>query len=325
MSKRSAPSAVKAVFPLSDTELAVVFADPVEQSAIRIRNFSSAAGLRIRTVNVDESRPTRLILTTSNMRADEIVTDQLHFEGLALVGGKTSRKGSSPTFVQGIKDPSQLKVPHFESAFPYGSKLIGAHVSVSCCTGCNGGVHDRNLVVINHHVGGPWTGIWVQTAKTIDSPYPRWQKVLCAGGVMAEQNGATTIVDRGWMEIYKQLEEPHHAPPALPIETADLPNSRDKRLFLKGLDASWVQFEDIHVENVAQVAAKARSSKSVSLRRNKITFTDRSGGRTTAYLYQPSGLKICAGQKLRMLRGFIHAEKPGLYVLLSDKEEDIFS
>jgi hypothetical protein len=312
---KSTLSPINAVFPLSDTKLVVLFAKPLQDAARRVRNFSSAAGLHIRAAHVDENQPTRIVLTTSNMASDEIVIDRIEAKG--------ELKGSSPPFVHGVKSPSQLKVPHIESAFPYASKLVGVHVSVSCCTGCNGGVHDRNLVVVNHHVGGPWTGIWVQTGKTIDAPYPRWQKVLFAGGVVAEQHGATTIVDQGWMEIFKQSEEPHHAPPALPIETADLPHSQTKSLLLKGLDASWVQFNDIRVESAEQVVPSASASKTTRLHRNEISFTDRSGGRTVAYLYQPSGPTICAGQKLRMLRGFIHAEKEGVYVLLSDKEEDI--
>lgn len=325
MSTKSEVPAIKAVFPLSDTKLVVLLAQPLEDAARSVRNFSTSAGLRIRAVEVDENQPTRLILTTSNMRSDEIVIDQINVTALVFVGTKKPFKGSSPPFVRGVKNPTQLKVPHIESTYPYASKLVGVHVSVSCCTGCNGGVHDRDLVVINHHVGGPWTGIWVQTGKTIDAPYPRWQKILCAGGIVAEKNGATTVVDQSWMEIHKQFEEPHHAPPALLIETVDLPNSRSKSLLLKGMDASWVQFDDIRIESAEQVAPTTRASKIASLQRNVITFTDRSGGQTTAYLYQPSGFKIRAGQKLRMLRGFVHAEKAGVYVLLSDKEEDIAS
>jgi len=320
---KSALSPIKAVFPLSDTELVVLLSKPLDPAAISVRSFSSAAGLRIRSADLDENQPTRLVLTTSSMRSDDIVTDKIDVKKLVFAGAKGPVKASSPPFVLGVKNPTQLKVPHVESAFPYASKLVGVHVSVSCCTGCNGGVHDRNLVVLNHHVGGPWTGIWVQTGKTIGTPYPRWQKVLCAGGVVAEQNGATTVVDRGWMEIQKKFEEPHHAPPALPIECAELPNLRTKEIFLKGLDASWVQFDDIRVESAEQVAPTARASKTTKLPRNEIIFTDRSGGRTTAYLYQPSGLKVQTGQRLRQLRGFVHAEKPGLYVLLSDKEDDI--
>jgi hypothetical protein len=257
------------------------------------------------------------------MRSDKIVVDRLNVKGLSLEGVKKPINGSSPEFVLGVKNPSELKVPHLETGFPYSSTLVGVHVTVACCTGCNGGVHDRNLVVLNHHVGGPWTGIWVQTGKTIEAPYPRWQKVLCAGGVVAERNGSTNIVDKGWMELHKQFEVPHHAPPALPIETADFPNSPSKALFLKGLDASWVQFDDIRVDRAEAVAPTPPASKTVSLQRNEITFTDRSSGTSTAYLYQPSGLKVSAGQHVRMLRGFVHAEKPGLYVLLSDKEEDL--
>jgi hypothetical protein len=321
MDKKSLP-AVKATFPRSDTELVVLFTKAFKTGSVSAGNFSCSS-LRVREVHFDESQPRSLVLRTSNMRADEIVIDQLQFKGLSFADTGRPISGKGPKFVLGVKDPSGLRGPHVENIFPYASTLIGLHVTVACCTGCNGGVHDRNLVVLNHHLGGPGTGIWIQTGKTIDAPYPRWQKVLCAGGVVSEQSGSTTVVDRGWMQIVKQFETPHHAPSALPIETVDLPNSRSKAFFHKSLDASWVQFDDIRVESAQSIEPAKGKAEIVRLARNEITFTDRSGGRTTAYLYQSSGLAVREGQPLSMLRGFVHAEKPGLYVLLSDKDEDI--
>jgi hypothetical protein len=324
MSEKPPESPVRAVFPLNDTTLVVLLNDSFDRAKQGKLKLTSSAGLRIHSTDIDNNEVPRLLLNTSSMQTYGVVTDSITIEGLTLAGSKKAISTSTPTFVHGIKDPTELKVSHVEHAFPYSSRLIGAHVSVSCCTGCNGGIHDRNLVVLNHHFGGPWTGIWVETGKTIDTPYPRWQKVLCAGGVIAEKNGSTTVVDKGWMEIHKKFEEPHHAPPPLPIECAQLPNSKCKAIFQKGLDASWVQFDDIHVEHSEIISPSDSKTKVLRLTRNQIVFTDKSGAKSTAYLYQPSGLKVQVGQRIKQLRGFVHAEAPGQYVLLSDKEQDLF-
>lgn len=57
----------------------------------------------------------------------------------------------------------------------------------------------------------------------------------------------------------------------------------------------------------------------------ELVVTDDSGGRSIAWLYQPTAFDLKDGQKLRQPRGFVHAEERGQYVLLSDKEEDILS
>lgn len=310
----------KAAFPLDDVRLAVLLDVPV--SAPRRPVAASKQGLSIKSVQVDAKNAKRVVVTTGSMRSDGVVVDTLTVKGLVGKDGKAVDI-VTPAFIHGVKDPTELKALQLEPLFPFASKLVGVHVSVSCCTGCNGGVHDRNLVVLNHHVGGPWTGIWVQTGKTIEAPYPRWQKILCAGGVIADRKGSVTVVDEGWMEIHKRFEEPHHAPPALRVTCAQVPNSRQKGLLLKGLDASWVEFNDIKIESAEVTTPTAKGTKVERLPRNTIVFTDQSGGRTMAYLYQPTGLKVRAGAKLSRLRGFVHAEAVGQYVMLSDKEEDI--
>lgn len=313
-------SAIKAVFPLSNTELAVVLTAPLAQDGIGGLRFSSKAGLKLKLARTDTRNPARLVLKT-NMRSDRVVVDQLTASGLMLDGTRRRVRAVGPAFVPGVQDPSQLKLPHFNSSYPYASTLVGVHVTVACCTGCNGGVHDRDLVVLNHHVGGPWTGIWVRTSKTIDAPYPRWQKVRCAGGVITEYRGSTTVVDEGWMEIQKLVEEPHHAPPPLSLSADDLQNG--KALLLKGLDASWVQFDGVRIQGAKTVQPTSGPARTLRLTRNEVTFTDGSGAQATAYLYQPTGLKLQENQTLRQLRGFVHAEAPGRYVVLSDKEEDL--
>lgn len=323
MSTRSPVPAVKAIYPLDDTTLVVLLSGALDRARLGKLTLSSSTKMRIRSTEIDDKSFDRLLLTTSSMKTYGVVTDNVNIQGLVVADSKRAIKATTPRFVHGVKDPSELKVAHVESGYPYASRLAGTHVSVACCTGCNGGIHDRNLVVLNHHVGGPWTGIWVQTGRTIDTPYPRWQKVLCAGGVVTERSGSTTVVDKGWMEIHKKIEEPHHAPPPLPIECAQLPNAKSKALFQKGLDASWVQFDEIQVEQAQTISPTDKGSRVLRLTRNQIVFSDKSGATSTAYLYQPTGLKVRTGQKIRQLRGFVHAEAAGQYVLLSDKEQDL--
>lgn len=125
------------------------------------------------------------------------------------------------------------------------------------------------------------------------------------------------------MEIHKQFEVPHNAPPPLPITCAQLPSEKTTQLINKGLDASWVEFSEIIIETAETTTAPEKGSRVKRLTRNRITFTDRTAGKSTAFLYQPTGLKLVSGSKVSRLRGFVHAEIPGQYVLLSDKEEDI--
>lgn len=131
------------------------------------------------------------------------------------------------------------------------------------------------------------------------------------------------VVDRGWMRIHKQDEPAHHAPPPLPITTADLPRKKTESIVCKSLDGVWVQFEGLQIRSAESFPASSPEHGAVNLSRMEIVFTDASGGESVAYLYQPTGLQVRAKQTIKRLRGFVHAEQPGEYALLSDKEEDI--
>jgi hypothetical protein len=311
-----------AAFPVSDTEIVLICPQAVHPSMDAANLYHLESGRAVRAVELNEEHAERILLRVeSSMTDPKLTIDRVIITDFKSKERKKAREAISPRFIRNVYSAMELKVPHFSETFPYSSSLVGLHVSVECCTGCNGGIHDRNLVVLNHHLGGGWSGIWVQTGKTIEAPYPRWQKVLCAGGVIAELNGSMTVVDEGWMEIYKQNEIPHHPPPPpLPIETVDLPAEQTASLICKGLDGAWVQFQDITIEGAVFIDAQERIRGAVNLPRTEILLRDHSEGRSKACLYQASGHKVTAGQQLR---GFVHAEEPGVYVLLSDKEEDI--
>jgi hypothetical protein len=57
----------------------------------------------------------------------------------------------------------------------------------------------------------------------------------------------------------------------------------------------------------------------------ELRVTDGSGGESAAWLYQASAFGLTSGARIARLRGFLHAEAPGLYVLLGDKEEDLLT
>lgn len=313
-----------AAFPLSDTEIVLICPEAVHSSMDAANLYRFESGRAVQAVEINEERPERILLRVEGSKTDTNLTiDRVIITDFKSQERKRGRRAVSPRFISNVQSAMELKVPHFSETFPYGSNLVGLHVSVECCTGCNGGIHDRNLVVLNHHLGGGWSGIWVQTGKTIEAPYLRWQKVLCAGGMITELNGSMTIVDQGWMEIYKQNEIPHHPPPPLPIEAMDLPSEHTASLICKSLDGAWVQFQDITVEQAVFIDAQERVPGAVNLARTEILFRDQSQGISKACLYQPSGHTVSTGQQLTQLRGFVHAEEPGVYVLLSDKEEDI--
>lgn len=125
------------------------------------------------------------------------------------------------------------------------------------------------------------------------------------------------------MVIQKSDEPAHHAPPPLPIKTEDLPAEYSTSLLSKSLDGAWVQFDNITIESATSVLTAEQGLGAGNLPRVEIVFSDGSGGHSKAWLYQPSGRKVQAHQAVQMLRGFVHAEAPGIYILLSDKEEDI--
>ncbi len=326
MTKHIQDQPILATYPISEDEVVVLFSTNIHVSMVNEAGlYTFESGLKVHEVRLDETSAQRLVLRVDRMETQPLKIDSITINNLITAEGKNFKTITSPSFIHGLPTAMELKVPHLESNFPYATKFQNIHVSVACCTGCNGGVHHRNLVVLNHHLGGGWSGIWVKTGKTIEAPYPRWQKVLCAGGVISEESGSMTVLDKGWMEIHKLNEVPHHAPPPLPIETIDLPCKQNTSLMSKSLDGAWVQFDDITVHSAKFVEAKETCHETVNLPRTEIIFSDKSGGKTEAWLFQPSGHKVIAGQKLSCLRGFVHAEQPGVYVMLSDKEEDIIA
>lgn len=324
MKAKSARPRILAAFPFSDTEVVLISSDPVDASLMDPTLYRLASGSAVTDVQIDTNTPTRIVVTVEPHSVWPLATDTVTIRRFRSTGSARGLRAISPAFVRGVHDAFELKVSHFDDAFPYQSDLVGMHVSVACCTGCNGGIHDRNLVVLNHHIGGSWSGIWVQTGKPLEAPYPRWQKVLCAGGVLAEVNGSLTVVDRGWMEIRKLPETPHHAPPPLPIQTRDLPLERTESLVAKSFDGAWIELQDLVVQSATFIDAEPRVPGAVNLPRLEVTLTDRSRGTSKACLYHESARKLKPGDTVKQLRGFVHAEQPGVYVVLSDKDEDIF-
>jgi hypothetical protein len=179
------------------------------------------------------------------------------------------------------------------------------------------------LVVLNNHTGGSWSGIWVHSQIDMPAEYARWQKVAFLGGVLHDESGSTTIRDEGWMRVRLAGEVPHSPPPPTHVSTSDFPAEGTRSLLARSLEACWVEFADITVIDATMVEPGTGDAAALRLPRMEILFSDNSGVETIAWLYQQSAFDLAPRTRLSCLRGFIHAEAPGRYLLLGDKEEDL--
>ncbi|WP_164200439.1 hypothetical protein [[Micrococcus luteus] ATCC 49442] len=303
-------------FPSDDHTLIVLFASPDDAAWAYDAGLQLLSGRPARAHGRKPDSPTEIVLAVEAAPKDELVVDQV------VVGDRVV----GPRFVHGVKSPMELKVPYTETRFPYGPTLASVHVSVACCTGCNGGIHDRGLVVLNSHTGGGWSGIWVRSDIDMPSDYARWQKVAFLGGVLRDDSGSTTVRDEGWMRVRLAGEEPHDAPTPTRVSAADFPAEGTRSLLSRSLEASWVELVDARVIDARRVEpAETDHSSGVRLPRMELRVTDGSGGESAAWLYQASAFDLTSGARIARLRGFLHAEAPGLYVLLGDKEEDLLT
>ncbi|MGC5173203.1 hypothetical protein ACLQ2Q_21385 [Microbacterium sp. DT81.1] len=309
-------SRIVATFPSDDHTLVVLFASPDDAAWADDAGVQLLSGRLAKAQGRNRDSPTEIVLAVEAPQRDELVVDQV------VVGDRVV----GPRFVHGVRSPMELKVPHTEARFPYGPTLAGVHVSVACCTGCNGGIHDRGLVVLNTHTGGGWSGIWVRSDIDMPSDYARWQKVAFLGGVLRDDSGSTTVSDEGWMRVRLAGEEPHDAPAPTPVSAADFPAEGTRSLLARSLEASYVELVDARVIDARRVEPpEADRSSSMRLPRMELRLTDDSGAESVAWLYQASAFELASGGRIARLRGFLHAEAPGLYVLLGDKEEDLLT
>ncbi|GAC1456279.1 MAG: hypothetical protein PVSMB1_05930 [Gemmatimonadaceae bacterium] len=314
---------IRAVYPLDNRTFAVLCTEPVHPSSADASAFRFRSGRAIEAVESDEKGGGRLLIRVEPRPAAAFAVDSISIRSLNLADGNSVKNVEAPRFAAGVYNAMQLKVPHFAPEFPYGTSLDGLHVSVACCGGCNGGVHARGLSVLNVHHGGCFSGIWIYSTRALIDPYPRWQRIVCAGGVLEERSGSSTIVDRGWMTARRDGETQHHAPPPLAIETVDVPGELTKALEPKGLDGSYVAFSDVGIESVDVIEGGVDRKTRAAVPAVRVSFSDASRGTSVAWMYQVSAQRLRSGQRLKRLCGFVHAEEPGRYIVLTDKEEDI--
>lgn len=308
---------IRATFPIDLQTIAVAFSNAENAGEALSGGIKLLSGRKAEVRGQHDDDPTVVLVEVDAVPAHDLAIDQV----VACVG----EEEIGPRFVHGIRSPMDLKVPYLELHFPYRSTLIGVHVSVSCCTGCNGGIHDRGLVVLNNHTGGSWSSIWVHTPRDLPADYARWQKVVFCGGVLRDVGGSTAVIDEGWMRIRLGGEEPHGAPTPARVSTHDFPVRGTRSLFARSLDACWVEFSDVTISAVDRIDGGGKSGleQRARLPHVEVVFSDGSGGTSTALLYQESAFDLAVGDTFSGLRGFIHAESPGRYVLVSDKEEDL--
>jgi hypothetical protein len=316
-------SAVRAAFPLDDSTFAVICSGPLHPSSADRSAIRFKSGRQIADVIIDPAAADRLIVNAQPHSLPSVVIETILLRKVAFADGSFANDVETPRFAGAIYNAMQLKVPHFSAEFPYSSTLLNLHASVACCGGCNGGIHARGLSVLNNHHGSGFSGIWIHSNRSLIDPYPRWQRIICAGGIVEERGGSMTLVDHGWMAARRDNEQPHHAPPPLPLQTIDLPAGVTRSLETKALDGSYVAFSEISIEASRSIDGGLGQRSGTSAPAVEVEFTDNSMGRSIAWLYQSSAQSLRPTQRIRRLAGFIHAEEPGRYILLSDKEEDI--
>lgn len=305
---------IRATFPIEDERVEVLFHSGSSAESAAAEGLSLLSGRRAQVI---DRRSTTSVMLAVDLPSDDAL--------ISLVDQVVIGEHVGPPFIHGIRSPMELKVPHMDASFPFASSLDGVHVSVACCTGCNGGIHDRGLVVLNNHTGGSWSGIWVQSDLDMPDDYARWQKVAFFGGVVRNRSGSITVCDEGWMQVGLAGEIPHEAPRPASVRAVDFPISGTTSLLSASLDGAYVEFTDIRVRGTRAIEPGSDSVEGHhQLRGMELVFVDQSEEvESVAYLFQKSALGIMSGTGLESLRGFIHAEGAGRYVLLGDKEEDI--
>jgi hypothetical protein len=143
------------------------------------------------------------------------------------------------------------------------------------------------------------------------------------GGVLREEFGSTTIVDEGWMSVRLGNEANHEAPPPARVTAGDLPAEGTTSLLARSLDGCWVHFADVLIVDVKKAEDVAPTGHELRLPHVEVRFSDTSGKEAIAWLYQRSAFGLSTGDRFAAIRGFVHAEAPGRFVLVSDKDEDL--
>ncbi len=312
-------------FPISDTQLRVVFSEPVDRaSAGRAENYAAESGLKIVAASVDPNDPKRVTLTAGTMDGKAMKVDMVRATGVRTLSGATLVKNESPRFIQGIASIPETMKPGTQ-AFPFASRFVGLVASESC--GKDGGVDSNKLIdvlgfaFIHEEAGGLFSSIKVVTQRHIPGISEAVAKlqegqsvhVLWAGGEVRNVDGETQLVDTGFMEG-SIIEPPLKSPPAYLIKTVEISKEAGRTPKAQGLQGVVVRFDNVTIDSIS--APNERKLRS-------FVFHDESGAKALGLLLDTVTLKLEAGQKFQSLRGLAHQPRPGEYEVIVEMDQHL--
>jgi hypothetical protein len=326
MQTEPATPRITIAFPKSETDLRVVFSEPVDpESAESPTNYKTRSGLLITGAKVDRSDPRYVDLTTQPMNGEVMQIDVLYAPGVATRHGARFDQAASPEFIQGLASIPEIQKPA-KNAFPFPSRFIGKIATASC--GKDGGV-DSNVLIdtfgfafIHMESGGPFNSLKIVTKRHIPDITQATRRllpgqtvhVLWAGGEIRNVDGETQLVDTGYMEGSIIPPNPLRSPPPFTIKTAELTNERGRSLRASGLQGVIVRFEDATIE---EVSAPGRDGQRI------ISFHDASGESLRAVVLGNVKAHLWAGQKLSALRGLVHQPSAGMYEVIVELDQHL--
>jgi hypothetical protein len=337
-------------YPVSDQRLRLVFSHPMNPATAGVAShYETAKGLKILRAAVDARDPRRVTLTTERMSGADLTIDSVRVDGAVRSSrGIRLAQPTSPAFLHGIASIEALRRAH-GAELPQTSRFIGMVASASCSK--NGGVWSGLLSLgftfLHEERGGPYSSIKVVTdleGRLPEAPrafaklepgttlHPLW-----AGGVIAEVNGETQLVDTGYME--GSLLSPLKIPPPHPIKLADIAGERVKTAAAKSLEGVIVRVEAVVVENVASPPpppplapfgvqlTKGGATKFVdAVERGALrsaVLVQRGGGSIDALLLSPCTLPLHQGQRFRSIRAIVSRRRPDAFELLIEHDRDL--
>jgi hypothetical protein len=316
-----------AAFPKSETELRLVFSEPMDSRTIEDASaFECRSGLPIHGGWVDPHDPARVTLRTDPMNGEVIQPDVIRVRDARTFSGEGLVEGESPEFIQGIASIPELQRPATNS-FPFASRFVGRVASASC--GKDGGVDSATLsdtfgfAFIHNEAGGPFNSLKIATRQHIPAVTEATRAlragttvhVLWAGGEIRDVDGETQLVDVGYMEGSIIPPNPLRTPPPFPVKVADVAGEQARSLRAKSLQGVVVRFEDVIVDAVgASTSAKGG---------REITFGDDSGGQLTGVVLANVTTPLSEGQRLASVRALLHQPSGGRYEAIIELDQHL--
>jgi hypothetical protein len=332
-------------FPTSDTELRLVFSDPIdEESAERPSSYRTRRGLEIYDVVLHRQSDstaegsctpdglTQVTLKTEPMNGDLMIVDTVRAR-LRISSGEALANRESPPFIQGVASIPQTQNPA-KREFPFASRFEGRIATASCQK--DGGVNSSHLIdtlgfsFLHVERGGPFNSIKVVGLKHVPgieaeverlAPEGLSPHILWSGGQIQTIDGETRLVDIGFMEGSIMEATPKRFPPPLPVSSTDISGPAANTLRAKRLQGVIVRFHDIRVDRISKPSPYRKSIAGPAVR--AFTFHDRAGGKVPGVLLDTVAQPIEAGQRFAAMRAIVHQPKAGRYEVIVEMDKHL--